>query len=245
MSKIAIVTGSSRGIGKATVIRLAEDGCEIVVNYKNSEKQAMQVIETIKAKGRSAIAVKADVSQWTQAKNLIDRTVETFGRLDILVNNAGIYERANLDKLTPEDWDKRIATNLSSMFYCTKAALPFLKKVGWGRIINISSQIGFKGTNHGTEYATSKAGIIGFTRAVAQELCKFNVTVNAIAPGAVDTDILAGDSLERKKERAREIPMGRLGKPEDVATVVSFLTSQEADWITGATIHVNGGSIMY
>ncbi len=245
MSKVALVTGSSRGIGKATALRLAEDGFDIVVNYNRSEKQALKVVDAIKSKGRKTTAIKADVSKWPEAKTLVDKTLETFGHIDVLVNNAGIYIRADMDDLTPEDWDKRLATNLSSMFYCTKAALPALRRGKWGRIINISSQIGFKGTNHGIEYTASKAGIVGFTKAAAQELCKDNITVNAIAPGAVDTDILAGDSLEKKKQRAREIPMGRLGSAEDIAAAVSFLASKEADWITGATLHVNGGSIMY
>lgn len=245
MSKVALVTGSSRGIGRATALRLAVDGFDVVVNCNRSKKQAMQVVNAIKRKGRKAVAIKADVSKWREAKALVEGAVKAFGRLDVLVNNAGIYERAVLDDLTPEDWDKRLATNLSSMFYCTKAALPTLKKAGWGRVINISSQIGFKGTNHGAEYAASKAGIIGFTRAVAQELAIYNVTVNAIAPGTVDTDILSGDSPARKIERAKEIPMRRLGRPEDIAAAVSYLASEDADWITGSTLHVNGGQIMY
>ncbi len=245
MKQVALITGSSRGIGKATALRLAEDGYDIVVNFNRSEKQAMKLVDDIKAKGGRSVAIKADVSKWSGAKNLVNATLEKFGRLDILVNNAGVYVRDTLDDLTPSNWDVRLATNLSSMFYCTKAALQNFRNLGHGRIINISSQIGFRGTDHGAEYAASKAGIIGFTKAVAQELCKHNVTVNAIAPGAVDTDILAEDTPERKRERAREIPMGRLGTPEDIAAVVSFLASEEADWITGATIHVNGGSIMY
>jgi len=245
MPKVALVTGSSRGIGRATALRLAADGYDLIVNYVHSEKQATQVVETIKAKGRKAVSVKADVSKWHEAKRLIETAVKSFGRIDVLVNNAGIYERTVLDRLTPEQWDRRVATNLSSVFYCTKAALPYLKKAGWGRIINISSQIAFKGTDHGSEYAASKAGILGFTKAAAQELARYNVTVNAIAPGPVDTDILAGDTPEKKRQRAREIPLRRIGRPEDVAAVVSFLASKDSDWITGTTLLVNGGSVMY
>lgn len=245
MPRVVLVTGSSRGIGRATALRLASDGFDVVVNYNRSEREAMHVVDAIRGTGRKAVAIKADVSEWREAKALVEGAVKAFWRLDVLVNNAGVYERATLDDLAPEDWDARLATNLSSMFYCTKAALPALKKAGWGRIINISSQIGFKGTNHGAEYAASKAGIIGFTRAVAQELAIYNVTVNAIAPGTVDTDILSGDTPERKLERAKEIPMRRLGKPEDIAAAVSYLASKDADWITGATLHVNGGQIMY
>jgi NAD(P)-dependent dehydrogenase (short-subunit alcohol dehydrogenase family) len=245
MPKVALVTGSSRGIGRATALRLAADGYDLVVNYVNSEKQATQVVVAIKAKGRKAVSVKADVSKWREARRLVEKAIKTFGRIDVLVNNAGIYKRTVLDKLTPEQWDRRVATNLSSVFYCTKAALPYLKKAGWGRIINISSQIAIKGTDHGSEYAASKAGILGFTKAAAQELAKYNVTVNAIAPGPVDTDILAGDMPEKKRQRAREIPLRRIGKPEDIAAVVSFLASKDSDWITGTTLLVNGGSVMY
>jgi 3-oxoacyl-[acyl-carrier protein] reductase len=245
MPKVALVTGSSRGIGRATALRLAADGYDIVVNYVRSKKQATQVVVAIKAKGRKAVSVKADVSEWREARRLVETAIKVFGRIDILVNNAGIYERTVLDDLTPEQWDRRVATNLSSVFYCTKAALPYLKKTGWGRIINISSQIAFKGTDHGSEYAASKAGILGFTKASAQELARYNVTVNAIAPGPVDTDILAGDTPEKKRQRAREIPLRRIGTPEDIAAVVSFLASKDSDWITGTTLLVNGGSVMY
>jgi len=245
MPKVALVTGSSRGIGRATALRLAADGYDIVVNYVRSKKQATQVVVAIKAKGRKAVSVKADVSEWREARRLVETAIKVFGRIDILVNNAGIYERTVLDDLTPEQWDRRVATNLSSVFYCTKAALPYLKKAGWGRIINISSQIAFKGTDHGSEYAASKAGILGFTKASAQELARYNVTVNAIAPGPVDTDILAGDTPEKRRQRAREIPLRRIGRPENVAAVVSFLASKDSDWITGTTLLVNGGSAMY
>jgi len=245
MPKVAIVTGSSRGIGRATALRLAADGYDIVVNYVRSKKQATQVAAAIKAKGRKAVSVKADVSKWREARRLVETAIKVFGRIDILVNNAGIYERTVLDDLTPEQWDRRVATNLSSVFYCTKAALPYLKKTGWGRIINISSQIAFKGTDHGSEYAASKAGILGFTKAAAQELARYNITVNAVAPGPIDTDILAGDTPERKRQRAREIPLRRIGRPEDIAAVVSFLASKDSDWITGTTLLVNGGSVMY
>ncbi len=245
MPGIALITGSSRGIGKATALRLAADCFDVVVNYVRSNKQAAQVVDAIEASGRKAISVKADVSRWREARRLIETAVRSFGRIDVLVNNAGIYERTVLDKLTPEEWDRRVATNLSSVFYCTKAAMPYLKRAGWGRIINISSQIAIKGTDHGSEYAASKAGILGFTKAAAQELARYNVTVNAIAPGPVDTDILAGDTPEKKRQRAREIPLRRIGKPEDIAAVVSFLASKDSDWITGTTLLVNGGSVMY
>jgi NAD(P)-dependent dehydrogenase (short-subunit alcohol dehydrogenase family) len=243
MPGIALITGSSRGIGKATALRLAADCFDVVVNYVRSNKQAAQVVDAIEASGRKAISVKADVSRWREARRLIETAVRSFGRIDVLVNNAGIYERTVLDKLTPEEWDRRVATNLSSVFYCTKAAMPYLKRAGWGRIINISSQIAIKGTDHGSEYAASKAGILGFTKAAAQELARYNVTVNAIAPGPVD--ILAGDTPEKKRQRAREIPLRRIGKPEDIAAVVSFLASKDSDWITGTTLLVNGGSVMY
>ena len=243
--RVALVTGGSRGIGRASCLRLAEDGYDIALCYRASQQKALQLVDEIRSKDSRAFSMKADVSKWSEARAFVKKAALDLGRLDVLVNNAGIYERTILDDLTPENWDRRVAVNLSSVFYCTKAALPHLKKAGWGRIINISSQIGFKGTDHGAEYAASKAGIIGFTKSAARELAKYNVTVNAIAPGPIDTDILAGDTPERKKQRALEIPLRRLGTAEDVAAVVSFLASEDSDWMTGTTIHVNGGSVMY
>jgi len=245
MPKVALITGSSRGIGKAIALRLADDGMDVVVNFNRNEKQAMRVSDQVRSRGRKSIVVRADVSQWREAEALVDKAFRSFKRLDVLVNNAGVYERTFLEDLTPDDWDRRVATNLSSVFYCTRAALPYLKNAHGGRVINISSQIAFKGTDHGSEYAASKAGILGFTKAAAQELAKYNITVNAIAPGPIDTDILAGDSPERRRQRAREIPLRRIGTPEDVAAVVSFLASKDSDWMTGTTLLVNGGSVMY
>jgi len=244
-AKVALVTGGSRGIGRATAIRLAEDRFDVAIGFRVREQEARQVADEIRAKGSKAIAVRADVSNWDEADALVERAVAGLGRIDVLVNNAGIYERTILDNLTPEMWNERVSTNLSSVFYCTKAALPYLRKAGWGRIINISSQIAIKGTDHGSEYAASKAGILGFTKAAAQELARYNITVNAIAPGPVDTDILGGDTPDRKRRRAREIPLRRIGKPEDIAAVVSFLASNDSDWMTGTTLLVNGGSVMY
>ncbi len=241
---VALVTGASRGIGAATARRLAEDGFDVAVNYVSSPEKADETVRAIEGLGRRAIPLRADVSQFAEVQHMVSEVVAHLGRLDVLVNNAGVYERAVFDRTTPEQWDRRIAVNLSGAFYCAKAAVPEMRKTGGGRIINITSQLAFRGTTHGADYVAAKAGIVGLTKALALELAKDRILVNAVAPGSIETDILAGDSPEDRERRLKTIPLGRVGLPEEIAAAVAFLASPDAAYITGQVLHVNGGSLL-
>lgn len=243
--RVALVTGASRGIGAASAIRLAQDGFDVAVNYASRKEGALATVNAIEKAGRKAIAVQADVSHVADVRRMVSETVAELGRLDVLVNNAGVYERAFFDDTSIEDWDRRIATNLSSCFYAAKAAVPEMRKVGGGRILSMTSQLAYRGTTHGADYVAAKAGIVGLTKALALELAKDRILVNAVAPGSIETDILAGDSPEDRARRVRTIPLGRVGSPEDIAAAVAFLASPGAAYITGQVLHVNGGSLLY
>jgi 3-oxoacyl-[acyl-carrier protein] reductase len=244
-ARVALVTGASRGIGAATARRLARDGFDVAVNYREGERGAAAVAREIEALGRHALPVRADVSDAAQVASLVDRVARDLGRLDVLVNNAGVYERRGLDATSPEDWDRRLATNLSSCFYAAKAAVPHLRRAGGGRIVNLTSVLAFRGTSHGTEYVASKAGIVGLTKALALELAKDRILVNAVAPGSIDTDILAGDTPDTRARRIEGIPLRRIGTPDDVAAAISFLVGPGGDYITGQVLHVNGGLLSW
>lgn len=243
--KVALVTGASRGIGAGIALALGQAGVKVIVNYEFQKEKAGRVVDRIKARGGEAVSVRADVSDETQVESMLDFIRHQHKGVDILVNNAGIHQHLIIEKLSYEDWVSVISVNLDSAFLLTKAVLPYMKKKGWGRIINISSISAFAGTNIECHYAASKAGIIGFTKAIALEAASFGVTVNAIAPGAIETDMLDATTEAKRRKRLALIPVGRLGQPEDIAHAVLFLASPKSSFITGETIHVNGGQGLY
>lgn len=243
--KTALVTGASRGIGAGIALTLGDAGAHIIANYNESAEKAKKVAQEIIKKGGAAITIQADVSDYAQAKKLFAQAEKEFGSIDILVNNAGIHQHLQVHDLPFEDWKRVIQVNLDSTFICSKLALPYMKKKGWGRIINISSVVAYSGTDVESHYAASKAGQVGFTKALALETAKYGITVNAIAPGSVETDMLAVNTEERRKKLTSAIPVGRIGQPEDIAYGVLFLASPKASFITGQVLHINGGEGLY
>jgi acetoacetyl-CoA reductase/3-oxoacyl-[acyl-carrier protein] reductase len=236
----ALVTGASRGIGRAIALQLASEGARVALNYRSGETEAREVAEAIGAAGGQCFLARADVSDPQQARSLVGRVLEQWGRLDILVNNAGITRDKSLRKLTDQDWVEVINTNLNSVFYCTSAAIKPMCDQNYGRIINISSFVGQAGNFGQANYAASKGGIIAFTKTAALELAKFNVTVNAIAPGFTLTEMLVKVPEDIQTQLKTRIPMGRFGTPEEIAKAVAFLAA-EGDYITGQQININGG----
>jgi 3-oxoacyl-[acyl-carrier protein] reductase len=242
--KVALVTGGSRGIGRGIALKLATEGATVVVNYRASAAAADEVVALIQDGGGEAMAAQADVSVASEAQKLVKTAARTCGRLDILVNNAGTTRDMLIMLMKEEDWDLVLDTNLKSAFNCCKAAARIMMKQRYGRIVNITSVSGIAGQAGQTNYSASKAGLIGFTKALAKELGPRNVTVNAVAPGFVDTALTA-DLDEAMKEMAVEMtPLGRFGTPEDMANAVAFLASDEAGFITGQVLSVDGGLVM-
>ena len=242
--RVALVTGASRGLGRAIAVALARAGADVAVNFLQSAERAAEVVRSVEETGRRALAVKADVSDLADAASLVERTAEEFGRLDVLVNNAGITRDGLLLRLKEEDWDQVLATNPKSLFNCTKAASRIMLKQRRGRIINISSVIGLLGNAGQTNYAAAKAGIIGFTKAAARELGSRGITVNAVAPGFIMSEMTEHLPEAMKSDYLGRIPLGRFGDPEDVAKAVLFLASDGAAYITGVTLTVDGGLVM-
>ena len=244
-NKVAIVTGASRGIGRAIALDLAANGAKVVVNYHASAAAADEVVSVIKASGGEALAVKADVGNFAAAQELVKITLDTYSQIDILVNNAGTTRDTLLMMMSEDQWDTVINTNLKSMFNCCKATLrPMMRRKQGGRIINISSIVGLAGQGGQTNYAASKAGIIGFTKSLAKEVGSRQITVNAIAPGFFPTALTEVLSEEMVKKALEFIPLGRLGELEEVAHLVTFLASAKAAYITGEVIRVDGGMAM-
>lgn len=241
--KVALVTGSSRGIGRGIALALAEAGADVVVNCMGNVDAAEEVAEKIRAFGRKALVVKANVSEADQVKMLFDKVVEEFGRLDILVNNAGTSQDKDIFEMTYEDWDRIIKTNLTSGMLCSKAAMEIMKEQKSGRIMFISSVVGERGALFGhIHYAATKSGQIGITKTLARTAAKYHITVNAIAPGLIRTELLVQTHGEEGvEELGASIPLG-LGKIEDVGAAAVFLASDEACYVTGATLDVNGGA---
>jgi 3-oxoacyl-[acyl-carrier protein] reductase len=243
-NRVAVVTGGSRGIGRAVALELAKRGASVVVNYNKSPESAEKVVAQITADGGRAAAFQADVSAFDQAAALIKFSVDTFGDLQILVNNAGITKDTLIMMMSEDDWDAVVATNLKSTFNCSKAAVKHMMRKRYGRIINMASVAGQMGNAGQTNYSASKAGQIGFTKALAREVASRNITVNAIAPGFVDTEILNSVPPEMMEAAMKFIPLGRKGQPEEIAFAVAFLASDQAAYITGQVLGVDGGMAM-
>ena len=242
--RTALVTGASRGIGRAIALRLAEAGANVVVNYAGSEAAAAETVAMVKERGRDAIMIKANVANAEEVQEMFKQALDQFGSIDILVNNAGITRDNLLMRMKEEEWDDVINTNLKGVFNCIKAATRPMMKQRSGRIINITSVVGVLGNPGQANYVAAKAGVIGLTKTTARELASRNITVNAVAPGFIDTDMTAGLPEDVKNAMLGQIPLARLGQPDEIASVVVFLASDAASYMTGQTLHVDGGMYM-
>ncbi|MCS7229138.1 MAG: 3-oxoacyl-[acyl-carrier-protein] reductase [Candidatus Kryptonium sp.] len=239
-NKVAIVTGGSRGIGRAIAKVLASSGCDVVITYKSSAQQAQELVQEI-SKNAKAIAIQADSAKFEDAQKVVEETLKNFGKIDILINNAGITKDNLLLRMTEDEWDDVIDTNLKGVFNFTKAVIKHMISQRSGKIINIASVVGLIGNPGQANYAASKAGIIGFTKALAKEVASRNIQVNVVAPGYVETEMTEKLNEEQKKRLFELIPARRIAKPEEIAYVVKFLASPESDYITGQVIVVDGG----
>ena len=238
---VALVSGGSRGIGRGIALRLAAEGVKVGVNYNTGAAQAQEVVEEITSGGGEAIAIQADISEQAQVTDMFKTLLERWERIDILVNNAGIRKDRLLMRMTTEEWDSAINVNLKGAYFCTKAALPQMARQRRGRIINMSSVVGVAGNPGQANYSASKAGLIGLTKTVAKEMARRNITANALAPGYIITSMVEELSENLRSQVLARVPMGRLGTPEDIAGLVAFLCSDEASYITGQVIRVDGG----
>ncbi|MCG8350124.1 MAG: 3-oxoacyl-ACP reductase FabG [Chloroflexales bacterium] len=241
--KCALVTGASRGIGRAIALELAREGAKVGVNYQSSEAKARDVADEIAKMGGSCLLVRASIADAQEARAMIQKVVEEWGRLDILVNNAGITRDRSLRKMGEEDWVNVVSTNLNGLFFCTSAAMPIMINQNFGRIINISSMNGQTAAFGQANYSASKGGIIAFTKTAALELARFNITVNAVCPGFTMTDMFAEVPEEVQNQIKSRIPLRRFGMPEEMAKAVTFLAA-DGDYITGTQININGGAYM-
>ncbi len=244
VKRSAIVTGAVRGIGKATALKLAADGFQVVVNYRGDESEAMVVVAEIEASGGTAVAIRADVTDSDQVGAMIEQTINTFGRLDVLVNNAGITRDTLIMRMKDDDWDAVLTTNLKSAYLCSKAAVRPMMRQRYGRIVNLTSVVGLVGNAGQANYAAAKAGIVGLTKSLAREVGSRGITVNAVAPGFIETRLTDAIPENLKPRMLEQIPVGYFGTPDDVAAAVAFLSSASARYITGAVLTVDGGMSM-
>ncbi len=243
--KVSLVTGASRGIGRAIALEMAREGADVIVNYNQSKDKAIEVTRAIEALGRRALAVRADVSKANDVEEMRSLVLKEFGSVDILVNNAGIHYHLKSWEMEQSEWSRVLGVNLDGVFLCSKAFSGEMRVKKWGRIINISSIVAFIGTDHEAHYGASKAAVVGLTKALALELARFNITVNAIAPGWVETDMTSAVTEDEKRKALELVPLGRFGRPEDIAHASVFLASDKASFITGQTVHINGGEAMF
>jgi acetoacetyl-CoA reductase len=237
---VAVVTGASRGLGRAIAEELGAGGAKVVVNYSSSQGPAEEVAENVASNGGEAITVQADVSDADQAQQLIDATIEAYGRVDVLVNNAGINIDKTLKKLTVEDWNKVIQVDLNSAFYTVHAALPHMMEQEYGRIVNMSSFVGEAGNVGQANYSAAKAGLIGFTKTAALELARYNITVNAVCPGFIATDMVQNIPDEAREKILKTVPLRRFGEPREIGRAVRFIV-EDGDYMTGQALDINGG----
>ena len=242
--KCALVTGASRGIGRAVALKFVSEGAKVALNFAGNEAAANEVRQEIEAAGGQAILVKADVANEAAVQEMVQKTADAFGRIDILVNNAGITRDGLLARMKEEDWDAVLSTNLKGVFLTTKAVAKLMMKQRAGRIVNMASVVGVTGNAGQANYSAAKAGVIGFTKTIARELASRGVTVNAVAPGFIDTDMTSVLSDKAKEAALAGIPLGRMGTPEDIAAAVLFLVSDQSSYITGQVLHVDGGMVM-
>ncbi|GAA0445505.1 3-oxoacyl-[acyl-carrier-protein] reductase [Lentibacillus halophilus] len=243
-NKNALVTGASRGIGRAIALELAKQGANVAVNFSGSEDKAESVVEDVKQYGVQSIKIQADVADETDTKAMVKDVVNEFGSLDILVNNAGINRDNLLMRMKEDEFDQVIDTNLKGVYQCIKAVSRQMIKQKGGRIINVSSVVGVSGNAGQANYTAAKAGVIGLTKSVAKEFASRDILVNAVAPGFISSDMTDSLTEEQKNDILSMIPLEKLGQPEDVARVVRFLASDDANYITGQTIHIDGGMVM-
>ena len=242
--KAAVVTGASRGIGRTVALRLAAEGAKVVVNYSGSQDKAEAVVEEIRAAGGEAFVFQANVSDADQVKDMMDETIKQFGSIDFLVNNAGITRDNLLMRMKEDEWDDVLSINLKGVFLCTKAVTRQMMRQRSGKIVNLASVVGIVGNPGQANYVAAKAGVIGLTKTTAKELAARNILVNAVAPGFITTDMTDDLGDDMKEQLLLTIPLGKLGSAEDVANTVAFLLSDEAKYITGQTINVDGGMVM-
>lgn len=242
--KVALVTGASRGIGRTIAIELAKAGAKVAVNYSGSEQKANEVVDEIKALGKEAFAIQANVSDADSVTNMVKEVISTFGSLDILVNNAGITRDNLLMRMKEEEWDDVININLKGVFLSTKAVTRQMMKQRSGKIINIASIVGVSGNPGQANYVAAKAGVIGLTKTAAKELASRNITVNAVAPGFITTDMTDKLPEDVKNEMLKLIPLNRFGETTDISGVVLFLASDNSNYMTGQTLHIDGGMVM-